>query len=171
MHHIASLAKKTTECFVNTRQVLAAPHPISIDLARQQACYVYVFAHPGRRVRAMYGSPLPRRPTLADEIISHTITAITHLGSSAVRRAELAQLTYAVAVLGPLQRISHTGLLDPKQYGLFVRSDQGRSAVILPQRTGIENAADQIATAMREALIDTRRDAVVMYRFPVVFYE
>lgn len=119
----------------------------------------------------MHGSPLPRYPTLADEIVNHTIAAITHLGIGAVRRAELNSLVYLVAVLGPLQRISHLSQLDPKHYGLFTRSDQGKSAVILPQRTGIETAADQIATAHRESMIDVRREVAVMYRFGVTYYD
>ncbi len=119
----------------------------------------------------MHGSPLPRFPTLADEITNHTIAAISHLGISSIRRAELGSLIYLVAVLGPLQRISHPSQLDPRHFGLFMLSDQGKSAVILPQRTGIETAADQTATAVRESMIDVRRDTAVMYRFSVTYYD
>lgn len=171
MHRIAALAKNTTEQYVKTRQELVAPIPLPPELKRQQACYVYIFTNPGRRLRARFGTPLPRRRTLADEVISHTVSAITHLGVSAIRRAELAVLVYLVAVLGPLQRISHASQLDPRQFGLFIRSDQGKSAVILPQRTGVETAADQIATAVRESMVDVRREALVMYRFAVAYYE
>lgn len=171
MHRLAALAKSTAEQYVKTHCAVAVPDSLPPDLRRQQACYVYIFANPGRRLRARFGSPLPRYRTLAEEIISHTATAMAHLGMSAIQRAELKSLVYLVAVLGPLQRISHTSQLDPQRFGLCTRSDQGKLAVILPQRTGIETVADQLATALRESSVDVRRETYVMYRFAVTYYE
>ena len=119
----------------------------------------------------MYGSPLPRQSSLAQEIITNTIYAITNSHSRAIRRADLSSLSYAVAVLNPLQRISDHSQLDPHDFGLYIRSDQGKSTVLLPQRAGIETAQEQIATALRESGINERDEAVTMYRFGVTYFE
>jgi hypothetical protein len=56
------------------------------------------------------------------------------------------------------------------QYGLYVRSDKNKTALLLPRRPGIDTADDQIATAIREARIDPKNETITMYRFSVVFY-
>lgn len=168
MHYFAAIAKHTTERYVK-KQALPLPH-LTPELTRQQACYVYLFENPGRKLRAAHGSPLPRYANLAAEIVSNTLSALDNLGPSTIRRAELPALIYLVAVLGPLQRISHESQLDPKMYGLWLCSDQGKKALILPQRTGIDTAADQVATALREAAI-RRRETYVMYRFSATYYD
>jgi AMMECR1 domain-containing protein len=172
MTSYAKLARSAAEHYVKTGQVLAAPAYLAPELARQQACYVYIFANPGRRLRTLYGYALPRRPSLAEEIIANTLAAVKSVaGSLAVRRVELPSLTYTVAVLGALQRVGSEAHLDPRMFGLFIRSDRGKSAVVLPQRTGVETSQDQIATAIRESAINVREEAASMYRFPVSYYD
>jgi AMMECR1 domain-containing protein len=168
----AKLARSAAEQYVKTREVLSPPVYLPPELSRQQACYVYLFESPGRRLRALAGRALPRYSSLAEEIIANTVAALKNTaGAPAVRRVELPSLSYTVAVLGPLQRISHAAQLDPHAFGLFIRSDRGKSAVVLPQRTGIETSQDQVATAVRESTINLREEAASMYRFPVTYHD
>ncbi len=122
-------------------------------------------------MRAMYGQPIPRQPSLAHEIIFNTVQAISYASSRIIRRIDLSYLAYVVASVGPLERIHNPSHLDPARYGLYIRSDRDKTAVILPRRPGIETGADQIATAMREADIDVHQEALSLYRFPVDYYE
>ena len=168
----AKLARSAAEHYVKTQHRLAPPAYLPPELSRQQACYIYLFENPGRRPRAVHGHALPRRSSLAEEIIANTIEALRNpAGALTVRRVELPSLAYAVAVLGPLQRVSGAAQLDPRAFGLFIRSDQGKSAVVLPQRIGVETAQDQVATAVRESAINVRQEAAIMYRFPVTYYD
>jgi AMMECR1 domain-containing protein len=171
MNSCIKLAKDTTEYFVRSKQAPVLPSSLPSDLIPQQACYISIFESPGRRLRAMYGSPLPRHPSLAQEIISNTIQAISNSCSRAIRRADLPSISYAVAVLNSLQRISDHSHLDPRNFGLYIRSDQGKSTILLPQRAGIETAQEQVATALRESGINERNEAVTMYRFGVTYFE
>lgn len=165
------LVQHTVEQYVRTQEVLPVPASLPQDLQRQRACYVSVFENPGHRLRSWYGEPLPRHPTLAEEIIMNTMAAVTSTPARQVHRAELPYLSYSVGLVGPLQRVSDAEHLDPAQYGLYVRADSGKTALLLPQRVGIETAQDQIGTALREATIDGRAELYTMYRFPVTFYD
>jgi AMMECR1 domain-containing protein len=167
MNAYSKLARSAAEEFVLHGTVLTPPPMLPSELLVQRACYVSVFQKPGRRLRGMAGSPMPSRASLAEEIIANTVEAITWQP----RRADLDGLEYAVAVISPLQRINDPAHLDPLRFGLYVRSERGQSAVVLPGRVGIETGDDQIATAIREAGIDMRRDVPSLYRFQVTWHE
>jgi len=165
------LAAQTVEHYIRHKEYLPLPPRLSGDLLQQRACYITIFDNPGRRQRARAGRPLPQFGALAQEIIWHTAQAACSNPARPVTRPDLAQLSYDVALLGPLQRISDSHQLDPNQFGLYIQSDQSKSIVVLPERLGIETPDDQIATAMREAAIDPHQEAVTMYRFTVEHYQ
>lgn len=167
MTQLAKLAKAAGEHYVKEGTYLDLPSPLSSDLQLQQACYVLIFEDPGQRLRSMYGQPLPYQRCLAAEIIVNTVYAI----HESVRRSDLPYLSYRVAVLGALQRVSQAAHLNPVHYGLYVRSDKGKTALVLPQRLGIETGDDQIATALREASINPRQEEATLYRVAVNYYE
>lgn len=165
------LARNITEHFVRTQSVPAFAHQLPNELNRQRACYVYLYQKPGQRLRAMYGQPLPRYTTLADEIINNTIKAISSSSYTAIRRSELPSLFYSVAVLESIQRISDISHLDPAIYGLYIISDREKSAILLPGRLGIDTPQEQYATAIRESGIQDGHETVSMYKFGVNYYE
>ncbi len=171
MNTYAKLAKDVTEHYVRRHAVLPLPSVLPAELRRQRACYVYLYENPGHRLRAFFGAPLPYEPSVAGEIVRHTITALTRFPSPSVRRADLSFLVYTVALLEPLQRVSSVAQLDPTRFGLYVRSDRGHSTVLLPGRTGVGTAQDQVATALRELGADPRYCAIAMYRFGVTYHE
>ena len=165
----AKIAKQASEHYVRTGEYMAPSAILPQELLRQKACYVIITEEPGHHVRAMYGSPMPNMPTLAQEIIRNTVNAIIQQGVQ-LRPADAARYTYTVGVLGFMERITSREHLMPLVYGLYIRSDTNKSAVLLPRRVGIETADEQIATAIREAHIDPHHEVVTMYRFPVMFY-
>lgn len=162
------LAKQAADYLVRTNEPLPVPASLPPEFQRQLACYVTITETPGRHRRGLYGQPLPRFARLAEEIIANTTNALL---SSAWRasRIDLPHLQYSVALLGPMERISDKTHLAPNHYGLYLLSDRGRSALLLPQRAGVETPDDQIATALREAGIETRRESATMYRFSVEY--
>lgn len=165
------LAKAAAEQYLKTRTIMQLPTILPRELMQQRACYVSLLEKPGRRVRVMYGNVLPRQPSLASEIVANTLAALQSDAMRNTGRADVPHVSYSVAVLGPLQRISATEHLDPQRLGLYVRSDRDKTALLLPQRTGIETAEDQVATALRESGINLQSEAVTMYRFTVEYYD
>jgi AMMECR1 domain-containing protein len=165
------LARQVVEYWVKNSEEMPLPAVLVPELHRQRACYVSIFENPGRRFRSMAGNILPRHANLAEEIIGNTMDAIIYNPRCRLSRVDLPHLSYSVALLGPLQRISDLQHLDPQRYGLYVVSDRSKSSIVLPQRVGIDTADDQVATAMREAGIGTREETVTMYRFDVEFHD
>ena len=163
------LARQAAEYYVKQSDLLMLPRMLPPDLLRQRACYISIIENPGRRVRSMYGQALPQQVTLAQEIVMNTIMALTRNPTRKVSRSDLTALQYSVALLGPLQRITDTAHLDPTQFGLSVQSDRGKSALLLPNRAGVDTVDDQIATAMRESGINPGQEAFTMYRFSVEY--
>lgn len=164
------LAEQAARHFVMQRSEFPIPSYLSSDLRRQQACYVTIYEDPGQRFRTMHGAPLPTTPTLAQEIVKNTVIALEHEVNRSVRQADLNSFHFEVAVLGPLERIGGPEHLDPRRYGAYVRSDRGKSSVILPHRVGVETAQEQFATVMRESNISLQNESATFYRFAVAYY-
>lgn len=167
MTNPTKLARLTIETYLLHGTPPALPAYVAPELLQQRACYVTILENPGQIIRGMSGSPLPTHPTLAEEIISHTLAAIR----APLRRADLPNLLFTVGVVSQLQRISDASHLDPQQFGLYVRTEQGHTAVVMPQRLGVETGDDQIATALREANINPRHLTPTLYRFRVTWYD
>lgn len=163
----AKLARLTTEAYLLHGTPPEVPAHLTPELLQQRACYVAILENPGRLVRGLSGSPLPTHATLAEEIVNHTLTALR----PPLRRADLPNLLFSVGVISHLQRISDASHLDPQQFGLYVRTEQGQTAVVMPERLGVETGDDQIATALREANINPRQQHPTLYRFRVTWYD
>lgn len=164
----SKLARAAVEHYVKSGGYIAVPLG-PLELGRQRACYVSVIESPGRRVRGMHGSVLPARSTLAEEIIANAIAAIEADSKRSVTRPDLVNFKYSVALLDPLQRISDKTHLDPMRFGLYIRSDRDKTALLLPQRAGVDTAEDQIATAVRESGIELQSETFSLYRFAVTY--
>jgi len=169
--YLLKLARQAAENYIKYGQPAGVPSPLPNELLQQRACYVSIMENPGRNLQAVYGQPLPQFNCLAQEVIHNTVEAIKIRRTGQFRPIDLSYMIYSVAVLGPLERITSAVHLNPESYGLYVRSDRNKSAIILPQRTGIESPADQIATALRESGINAEQEAVSMYRFYVSHYD
>lgn len=165
------LAKRAAERYMRSGELEPVPENMPVNLRVQRACFVTLFEKPGRHVRAVFGRPSPSQATLAHEIIFNTVEAVRRQQRTHIRLADLPYLGYSIAVLGPLERIFSQSHLNPRRFGLYVLSDRGKSALILPERTGIETGDEQISTAFREANIESRQEAISMYRFSVMHLE
>ncbi|NLA26332.1 MAG: AMMECR1 domain-containing protein, partial [Firmicutes bacterium] len=85
-----------------------------------------------------------------------------------VRFEEIDELTFSVDVLMPPEKIETPADLDPRKYGVLLRSGH-RSGLLLPNLEGINTVDEQIAIARRKAGIDPQ-EAVELYRFEVRRY-
>ncbi len=168
---LIKLAHQAAETFVKHQQYIAVPQMIPMEAAIQRACYVTMYENPGHRFRSVFGHPLPQQSSLAQEVIVNTVGAVQNNQSRYLRLVDLKYMVFSITILGPMERITSQYHLNPQLYGLYVRSDRGKNAIILPQRTGIETPDEQVATAMRESGIESDNEAVFMYRFSVMHYE
>jgi AMMECR1 domain-containing protein len=118
------------------------------------------------------GTYLPTKSSLAEEIVANAIAAATRDPRFApVGPAELAGLQVSVDVLGEPEEVAGVADLDPKRYGLIVRPDDGRQALLLPDLEGIDTAEQQLAVTCRKGGISAQRDRYRLYRFEVRRHE
>ena len=170
---ILDLARRFTEASVRgdplpvARDIISAsgvPDCVSGILYRRSAG-VFVTIIRNNAVRACVGSIWAHFPNLTQEI-SHfaAAAAARDLRRPPLEARELAGCSYAVSVVGRLERVSPGIAWDPRSYGVFVRAGE-RSGVILPGEA--LTYAKQVSWALSEAGIDARM-LYEMYRFQTV---
>ena len=166
-HPYVSLARESVGHFLNHHTKLPCPDPLSQDLQARTGAFVSIKKK--RQLRGCIGTLEPSEANLAVEIIENALKAALHDPRfSPVSVEELEDLSYSVDVLRPLEKISSTSELDPKVYGLVVRSN-GKQGVLLPDLEGVDSIADQIRICRDKGKIAD--DAPLeMYRFRVDRY-
>ena len=84
-----------------------------------------------------------------------------------VRPDELPGLHVSVDVLNEPEEIEGIEALDPRVYGLIVRTEDGRQALLLPDLEGVDTADQQLRITCRKGHIDPDRDRFRLFRFTV----
>ena len=114
-------------------------------------------------------APLSRRlDSVEEEIVANAITAAA--GDPrfyAVTPQELSSLDISVDVLGPAEPVGGLDEMDPKRYGMIVRTLDGRRALLLPDLEGVETVDQQLRIVCRKGSIDPDNDQYQIYRFEV----
>ena len=87
---------------------------------------------------------------------------------SPVRPEELGRLEYSVDVLTAPEQVNSLADLDPKRYGVIVKSG-GRRGLLLPDLEGVDTAEEQAGIAMQKAGIQPGTP-VTLFRFEVKRY-
>ena len=143
------------------------PHRLVAALAapsRPQGCFVSLKKN--ERLRGCIGTIVPVHASLEAEIVANAIASSQRDPRfPPVTRAELERLSISVDVLSSPEDIASPAELDPKRYGVIVRSG-GRAGVLLPDLPGVDTFARQIAICRDKAGISA--DAQVsLQRFTV----
>ena len=146
------------------------PAPASLPQALSSPAGAFVSIKKRGELRGCIGTVEPVRENLAGEIIMNAISAgVKDPRFEPVRLEEMAELVFSVDVLTPPEKIESPEQLDPRKYGVLVRSGR-RSGLLLPDLEGIDTAEEQVAIARRKAAIGPR-EKVKLYRFEVHRYE
>lgn len=128
-------------------------------------------------LRGCIGTFLPTKENIAREIIDNAIAA----GSRDYRfppiaSDELADLEISVDVLSEPEPITNQPInlstrqpinqLDPKKYGVIVKTSDGRTGLLLPDLEGIDDPEMQIQICREKAGI-LQGEPIFIYRFTV----
>lgn len=161
---IPTLARRTVETFISTGATTEPPDQSSGLLATRAGCFVSIKTRDGE-LRGCIGTIEPVKETLAEEIIANAVNAATRDPRfPPVRKDELPALRYSVDVLSAPEPTT-LGDLDPKIYGVIVEDESGsRRGLLLPNLSGIDNAAQQVDIASRKAGIKPGAK-VTLFRF------
>ena len=171
------LARATIEQFVKTGRKLKFPEDLPEGLekelppeATKDRAGAFVSVHKNGMLRGCIGTISPVRDSIAEEIISNAISAVSRDPRfDRVRESELGLLEINVDILGKPEFIDGPDKLDVKRYGVIVTSGS-KCGLLLPDLEGVDTVEEQIGIAMRKGGIDPSDD-YMLERFEVVRYK
>ena len=158
------LAKETIDTYIKTGKAIKTPSDLSDELKGRAGVFVSIKKF--GQLRGCIGTFEPTKKNIAQEIIQNAISASTRDPRfPAVREEELSDLTISVDVLSSPEPVSSADELDPKRYGVIVRSGRKRG-LLLPDLEGVDTVEQQVLITKRKADIADDEE-VDLYRFEV----
>lgn len=167
---ILTLARRAVEAYVRSGEVI---QPGLSPGGGPQRAGVFVSLHEADgALRGCLGTFLPTKPSLAEEIVANAVSAASRDPRFfPVTPKELEGLHVSVDILDEPEEVDGPEHLDPERYGLIVRTDDGRQALLLPRLEGVDSVDRQLAVTCRKGGIDPRKDRYRLYRFCVERHE
>lgn len=161
------LARMSIEHFVRTHSFASLPSDLPQELIEKRAG-AFVSIKKYGKLRGCIGTFLPAQKTLAEEIFYNAVSAAAHDGRfEPIEEGELNRLVYSVDVLSTPEPIESAAQLNPKIYGVIVKSlTDNRRGLLLPDLAGIDTAEQQIAIAREKARIQPK-EPIALARFTV----
>ncbi|OGW62150.1 MAG: AmmeMemoRadiSam system protein A [Nitrospirae bacterium RBG_16_64_22] len=164
MDGLVALARKTIVQYVRTGGLPDPPDPLPPEMIARAG--VFVSLKKNGELRGCMGTAIPREENVAREVISNAVSAATRDPRFApVQPEEADALRISVDVLSNPEPVADLGSLDPRRYGVIVRSGH-RTGLLLPDLEGIDSADLQISIARRKAGIGENEPAEIL-RFEV----
>lgn len=168
--HLARLAIKS---YLENGKTILPPNNTPKELLKNKAG-VFVSIHkknplPGEEdLRGCIGTFLPTKKNIAEEIIDNAISAATRdYRFPPVNLNELDDLEISVDILSKPEEIQKISSLDPKRYGVIVKSKDNRVGLLLPDLEGVNTPEEQIAICCQKAGIDSN-ESIMLCRFEVI---
>ncbi len=168
MHPLVKLAREAVEQYVLNGRVIKPPGDPVPEMTERAGVFVSIKKH--GQLRGCIGTFQPATEDVAHEIIQNAISAATRDPRfPPVSPSELGELEYSVDVLTAPERVAGKQDLDPKRYGVIVKSG-ARKGLLLPDLEGVDTVDEQISIASMKAGIFPDED-IELYRFEVKRYK
>lgn len=165
-----SLARKTIEQYIGANNLLEhSDYKVTGVETNQAATFVSIKLKDGN-LRGCVGTIFPTKETIEEEIIQNAISASTKDNRfNPIGPDELDNLVISVDVLQQPEPIKDISDLDPKVYGIIIKSISGKQALLLPDLEGVDTVEQQITIAKRKAGIPMN-ESIHVFRFKVDRY-
>ena len=169
LHPLVQLAKDTIENYVRHGETIQPPEELTPEMEKRAGTFVSIHKH--GRLRGCIGTIEPTQANVAQEVIQNAISSATRDPRfPPIMPEELADLDIKVDVLGEPEPVDGLEELDPRRYGVIVKSARDRRrGLLLPDLEGVDTVEYQVDVARRKAGIRPD-EAIELYRFEVVRY-
>jgi AmmeMemoRadiSam system protein A len=170
-HPLVQLARKTVESYVRDGRTIDPPQELTPEMQGRAGVFVSLHQKRGNQdiLRGCIGTIEPSKANVALEVIHNAISAATRDPRfPPVRPNELDSLDIKVDVLTEPEPIRSPDELDPKRYGVIVRSGW-RRGLLLPDLEGVDTVEYQVEIARNKAGIGSD-EPFELYRFEVKRY-
>ena len=165
---LVQLARQTLENYYHGKQKTYPTENIPPEFAKKAGVFVSLKKH--GNLMGCIGTIIPQCKNIVEEVANNAISsAIRDPRFYPVEIEELDELEISVDVLTEPEPIESPEELDPKRYGVIVRSG-GRSGLLLPDLEGIDTPAQQVTIARQKAGIGPN-EPVKLERFEVIRYK
>ena len=166
---IVKLAARAIEAYVREQRTIdKGEFPKLTDELRGEAG-VFVCIKKDGELRGCIGTLQPTRSNIAEEVICNATNSCSRDPRFlTVKEDELSDLEVSVDVLEEPEKVSDPSMLDPKRYGVIVRS-HGRVGLLLPDLEGVDDVRNQVSIAKQKAGIGAD-EPVELFRFTVTRY-
>lgn len=167
--YLVRIARKTLENYYAAGKFeMPEDKDIPLQFTGKAGAFVSLKIH--GNLRGCIGTITGQYKNVVAEVAHNAISAATRDPRFyPVAKEELADLTYSVDVLGPPETVSSLEELDPKNYGVIVRSGR-RSGLLLPDLEGVDTVEEQVSIARQKAGIGPD-EPVQLERFKVERYK
>jgi len=171
MHEYPQLAFDSIKHYLETGESMEEPEELSPELKENRAgVFVSLHNKVNHSLRGCIGTFMPTQKNIANEIIQNAISAATQDNRfMPVTIDELDDLEINVDVLSEPKDCEIKDL-DPKKYGVIVKTEDGRKGLLLPDLEGIEKTEQQLEIACSKAGIDNEKEEFSVMKFSVERY-
>ncbi len=183
MNPYVELAKKAVESYVEKGEIIEIPDDLPKELLNKKSG-IFVTIEKAGNLKGCIGTYLPTKENVAGEIIHNAVAAATEdYRFGPIQKEELPSLSYTVYLLGKPELVKDVKELDPKKYGIIVKTTPigsshrtdvvfdghavAKSALLLPDLEGIDTAEKQVSIACQKGGINPTREKIIIYRFTV----
>ncbi|MEW6407762.1 MAG: AmmeMemoRadiSam system protein A [Patescibacteria group bacterium] len=170
MNFYIELAKSAVETYIKEKMIIAPPKDLPQEFFKQKAG-VFVTIMNGQNLRGCIGTYLPIQKNIAQEIIQNAIAAATQdFRFNPISQEELSNLFYSVYILDKPKQIKDINELNPKQYGVLIKSENGKSGLLLPDLDGIDTVEKQLHAVCMKCGIIPGQEKVIICKFKAKKY-
>jgi hypothetical protein len=168
MDSCVNLAKQTIEQYIKTGEKIKPPVDLPKEwLEKKAGVFVSLHKKSDHSLRGCIGTFLPTQENIASEIIENAISSATHDPRfMPLTEKELANLEINVDVLSEPAPVKDIKELDPKKYGVIVKTTDGRAGLLLPD-IGVETVNEQISICCQKGGISPLNDKLIIFKFTV----
>jgi len=162
------LAKQTIEQYVKTGEKIKPLTDLPKELLEKKAgVFVSLHKKSDHSLRGCIGTFLATQENIATEIIENSISSATRDPRfMPLTEKELADLEINVDVLSEPTPVKDVKDLDPKKYGVIVKTTDGRTGLLLPD-IGVETVNEQISICCQKGRISPSHDKLMIFKFTV----
>jgi len=166
-HPLVQLARKTIETYLKEDKIISPPEELTPEMKEKAGAFVSLHRH--GQLRGCIGTFVPTTENVAQEVIRNAIESSTRDPRfPPLTEEELEDLEISVDVLSEPEPVSSIADLDPKKYGVIVKSGW-RRGLLLPDLEGVDTPEEQIAICRRKAGIG-EDEPIELFRFKVRRY-
>lgn len=171
MNAYVKLAKDAVEVYIKTGKIFPPPSDLPKNFLTFRAG-IFVSIYDGEELRGCIGTYLPTERNIAEEIIANATSAATRdYRFRPITAKELPNLSYTVYVLEEPREIKKLDELDPKKYGILIKSERGKWGLLLPDLAGINTAEEQIAAVSEKCGVKLGDEKIIVYKFGAKKYQ